>query len=50
MWMRNFVSDIKGQTDISGIWEKGAEGNIWTEKGWSNRRLEKLHNEVFYNL
>jgi hypothetical protein len=36
--------------DIEGIREKGVEENIWTEKGRSNRRLGKLHNEVFYNF
>jgi hypothetical protein len=27
-----------------------AEENIWTEEGWSDRRLEKLHNEELHNL
>jgi hypothetical protein len=24
-----------------GIWEQGAEENIWTEEGWSDGRTEK---------
>jgi hypothetical protein len=24
-----------------GIWEEGADENIWTEKGWNDRRVEK---------
>jgi hypothetical protein len=30
VWVWNFVPDIKG-----------AEKNIWTEKGWNGMRLEK---------
>jgi hypothetical protein len=29
----NLVSDIKGGTQTEGVWEKGAEENIWTEEG-----------------
>jgi hypothetical protein len=29
MW--NLVSDIKGRTYIEGIWEQGAEENIWAK-------------------
>jgi hypothetical protein len=29
----NLVSDIKGRTETEGIWEKGAQDNIWTEEG-----------------
>jgi hypothetical protein len=35
------VSDIKGGTWTEGVWEQGAGENIWTEEGWSDRRLEK---------
>jgi hypothetical protein len=35
------VFDIKGGTQTEGVWEKGAEENIWTEVSWSDRRLEK---------
>jgi hypothetical protein len=24
-----------------GVWEQGAEENIWTEEGWSDGRLEE---------
>jgi hypothetical protein len=27
------VSDIKGGTQTEGVWEQGAEEDIWTEKG-----------------
>jgi hypothetical protein len=39
MW--NLASDIKGGTHTKGIWEQGAEENIWTEEGWGDRRLEE---------
>jgi hypothetical protein len=28
------LSDIKGGTQTEGVWEQGAEENIWTEEGW----------------
>jgi hypothetical protein len=28
----NFVSGIKGGTETEGVWEEGAEEDIWTEK------------------
>jgi hypothetical protein len=36
------VFDIKGRTYGEGVWEQGTEENIWTEKKWSDRRLEKI--------
>jgi hypothetical protein len=45
VWVWNFVSDIKGGTQTEGVWEQGAEKDIWTEEGWSDGRVEKLHNE-----
>jgi hypothetical protein len=35
------VSDIKGGTQTEGVGEQGAEKNIWTEKGLSDKWLEK---------
>jgi hypothetical protein len=32
-WVRNLVSDIEKGTQIEGVWEQGAEDNIWTEEG-----------------
>jgi hypothetical protein len=32
------VSDIKGGTQTEGVWEQGAEEDIWTEDG----RMEKI--------
>jgi hypothetical protein len=37
--VRNLISDIKGGTWTEGIWEKGAEENMWFEDRWSDRRL-----------
>jgi hypothetical protein len=37
----NLVSDIKGGTQTEGVWEQGAEEDIWTEKGWGDGRMEK---------
>jgi hypothetical protein len=39
--VRNLVSEIKGGTRIEGVWEQGAEENIWSEERWSGGRLEK---------
>jgi hypothetical protein len=41
VWVWNLVSDIKGGTQTEGVWEQGAEETIWSEEGWSDRRLEK---------
>jgi hypothetical protein len=35
------VSDIKGGKQAEGVWEQGAEENIWTEEGWGDGRVEK---------
>jgi hypothetical protein len=32
MW--NLVFDIKGGTWTEGVWQQGAEENIWTKEGW----------------
>jgi hypothetical protein len=37
----NLVSDIKGGTYTEGVWEQGAEEDIWTEEGWGDGRVEK---------
>jgi hypothetical protein len=33
-----------------GVWELGAEENIWTQVEESNNKLQKLHNKMLYNL
>jgi hypothetical protein len=33
VWVLNLVSDFKGGRQREGIWEQGAEENIWTEEG-----------------
>jgi hypothetical protein len=30
-----------GGTEIEGVWEKGAEQNIWSEEGQSDGKVEK---------
>jgi hypothetical protein len=30
VWVRNSDSDINGGTKTEGVWEQGAEENIWT--------------------
>jgi hypothetical protein len=33
------------------IWSEVAEENIWSEEGWSDRRLvKKLHDKELHNL
>jgi hypothetical protein len=39
--VRNLDSDIKGRTQIKGVWEQGAEESIWTEEVWNDGRVEK---------
>jgi hypothetical protein len=41
LWVWNLVSDIKEGTQTEGVWEQGAEENIWGEERRSDRRLEK---------
>jgi hypothetical protein len=41
VWVWNLVSDIKGGTQTEGVWEQGAEEDIWTEEGWGDGRMEK---------
>jgi hypothetical protein len=31
---------IKWRAEFGGVWEHGAEENIWTKEGWNDRRLE----------
>jgi hypothetical protein len=40
-WVRNLVSDTKGETYAEVVWGQGTEEDIWTKDGWSDRRLEK---------
>jgi hypothetical protein len=35
------MSDIKGGTWTEGVWERGAEEDIWTEVEWGDGRMEK---------
>jgi hypothetical protein len=43
MWGKpHLVSDIKGGTQTEGVWEQGAEEDIWTEEGWGDGRMEKI--------
>jgi hypothetical protein len=42
---------LKEEHILEGVWEQGAEENIWTEERWSDRRLKKKrHNEELHNL
>jgi hypothetical protein len=41
VWVRNSVPDIKKGTLTDSARKKGAEGNIWTEKGYCDKRLKK---------
>jgi hypothetical protein len=36
VWAPNLASDINGRTQTEGV-----EANIWSEEGWSDRRVEK---------
>jgi hypothetical protein len=35
------VCDVKGVTYTEGVRDQGAEEDIWTEEGWSDRKLDK---------
>jgi hypothetical protein len=41
VWVRILVSDIKGRTKTGGVWEQGAEKDIWTEERRGFRRMKK---------
>jgi hypothetical protein len=34
------VSNIKGGTQIDGVWEMGTKENIWTNEMWSDKWME----------
>ena len=40
MW--NLVADIAEEKEAKGVWEHGAEENIWTQKGRGNGGLEEI--------
>ena len=50
VWMRNFISHVKGRTRLELSENRQLEENTWSLKGGNNRRKAKLHNEVFHNL
>jgi hypothetical protein len=41
VWLWNLDSDFMGGTQTEGVWEQGAEEDIWTEGGWGDGRVEK---------
>jgi hypothetical protein len=41
-YWKNLVCRIKGRAYTEGVWEQGAEENIWTSEEWSNGRMEKV--------
>jgi hypothetical protein len=41
VWVWNLISDIKGGTQTQGVWEQGAEEDIWTTEEWGDGRIEK---------
>jgi hypothetical protein len=40
-WVWNLVSEIKRETQTEGVWEEGAEEDIWIEEGWGGGRVGK---------
>jgi hypothetical protein len=50
VWVWNLVSQTEGRTQTESAWEQGAEENIWTQDGFSDRRLEKTVYGDFHNL
>jgi hypothetical protein len=36
------ASDIKGGTQTEGVWEQGAEEDIWIEERLSDEKMEKI--------
>jgi hypothetical protein len=39
--MTELSDAVKKKEKTEGVWEQGAEENIWTEERWSDGRLEK---------
>jgi hypothetical protein len=33
VWVWNLASDIMGRMKTEGVWDQGAEDNIWIEEG-----------------
>jgi hypothetical protein len=36
-------------TQREDVWERGAEGNIWSKEGPTNREMVKLHDEKLHS-
>jgi hypothetical protein len=43
---RNLVSDIKGGIQTEGVWEQGAEEDIWSEERRGDGRMVKNNEEL----
>ena len=41
VWVWNLVVRIEGGTLAEGLWEQGAEENIWAQEGRGNAGLDK---------
>jgi hypothetical protein len=41
---------IKGGTQTEGVWEQGAEEDIWTEEEWVTGEWRRLHNKELHDL
>ena len=37
-----WVADSAGGKEAEGVWENGAEENIWTQEGWGNGVLDEI--------
>jgi hypothetical protein len=48
VWVWNLVSYITGTAQTECVWEQGPKENILTKVGWSNRRMNKFHNEELH--
>jgi predicted double-glycine peptidase len=44
VWVWNLVTNMKGETQTEGVWERGAEEytSTWTKEGWNDCMVEKL--------
>jgi hypothetical protein len=41
VWMWNLTFHSMGRAQTKGVWEQGAEENIWTKEGDDNRKMKK---------
>jgi hypothetical protein len=42
VWASKFVTDAKRRSEVEGVENRVLRGNIWTQEGGSNKRVDTL--------